>query len=62
MVDADPDTLSWRRAWFVYLVFPTITQCDADMADAFLATRPHRLAFAIRGDEFVEANIWLVTR
>jgi hypothetical protein len=62
MVDAGPDTLSWRRAWFVYLVFPTITQCDADMADAFLATHPHRLAFAIRGDEFVEAKIWLVTR
>jgi len=62
MVDADPDTLSWRRAWFVYLVFPTITQCDADMADTFLATHPHRLAFAIQGDEFVEANIWLVTR
>jgi len=62
MVDADPDTLNWRRAWFVYLVFPTITQCDANMADAFLATHAHRLAFAIQGDEFVEANIWLVTR
>lgn len=62
MVVRHPEMLRWERVWFVLTVFPTITQCEVDMARAFLGAHPHQRVFLIRGDEFVEASIWLVTR
>ena len=62
IADPDPETIPWRRAWFVSTIFPTITQCEVDMSRAFLARHLHWLAFAIEGNEFIEANIWIVER
>jgi len=58
----DPETLRWERAWFVWAWPPTVTQCEVNRAQAFLASHPHTLVYAIRNDEFVAANIYLVQR
>jgi len=59
---ADPETLSWRRVWFVDLVFPMVTQCEVDMSQAFLAAHPHHLAFSVEHSQFLDFDVWLVTR
>lgn len=60
---ADPSALEWRRAWFVWSWAPTVTQCEVDAARTFLQAHPaHALAFPVRNDEYVEANIYLVVR
>jgi|GEM_PF-1824075 len=62
MVEAEPKRLAWSRAWFVWSWPPTVTQCEVDHARAFLESYHYRLAYAIRNDEYVSANIWLVER
>lgn len=57
-----PDTLTWSRAWFVWSWPPTVTQCEVDQARAFLRTYDSELALPIRNDDYVEANLWLVTK
>jgi len=58
----DPETLSWRRVWFIDLVFPMITQCEVNMSQVFLAAHPHQLAFSVEHSQFLDFNVWLVTR
>jgi len=62
MREAVPDTLSWKRAWFVYTVMSPVTKCAADEGREFLLDHPHKLAFEIQNDQYVEANVWLMQR
>jgi len=53
--------LAWRRIWFVWSWAPTSTRCEVDAARAFLGKYPGaRRVFAIRNDDYVAANIWLI--
>jgi len=62
MQQANPDTLTWRRAWFVWSWPPTVTQCEVDEAEAFLRKYRHELIFPVRDDGYVTANVWLLQR
>jgi len=62
MREAVPEALPWQRAWFVYTVMSPVTQCAAHEGLEFLLDHPHRLAFEIQNDQYVEANVWLLDR
>lgn len=62
MREVVPASLPWKRAWFVFAVMSPVTQCAADEGQAFLDAHPHRLAYEIQNDQYVEANVWLLER
>jgi hypothetical protein len=62
MREAVPEALAWKRAWFVYTVMSPVTKCAADEGMAFLLDHPHKIAFEIQNDQYVEANVWLLER
>lgn len=55
-----PDGLTWKRAWYFVGFAPTITQCNADRAQSFIEDHSAVLVAAIRNNEFIEANVWML--
>jgi hypothetical protein len=62
MAEAAPESLRWRRLWFIVGEAPTIPQCNVEQSRALLSTHRARLVVTMRDDAFVTAQVWLVER
>jgi hypothetical protein len=62
IAEATPESLQWRRLWFLLGAAPTIPACNVEQSRAFLSAHRARLVTTMRDDAFVTAQVWLVER